>query len=157
NLALAHYRTFALAMPSAEAVAAAWHKLLSVDALAINDLRSAGMVAMGILFSFIAMIEGWLWQDPYPGYATISHHSQRAEGVFEDRIKEKIGYLKEVQEGTVGKIKTARSQLRDRRQEIPLVLEELRRLIAHFDAHIAHLQDVGQHLLSIYRSANRGA
>jgi hypothetical protein len=157
NMALAHYRTFAQTMDSTQAVIAAWNRLFSVNAASISDIKSAGMVAMGVLFSFIAMIDGWLWDDPYPGYAAVSRHHRDAEVMLHREALAKIAFLKEVQEGTVEKIKIARSRLRDRRQEIPLVLEERRRLLARYDSHIAHLQDVGRHLLSIYRTANRAA
>jgi hypothetical protein len=156
NLALAHYRTGAQTMPSAEAVAFAWQQLWT-DPLAISDLKSAGMVAMGVFFSFIAMIDGYVWRDPYPGYASITSHLHEAEDHFHDLVDQKLGHLKEVQERFVSQIKTQRSRLRDKRQEIPLVLEERKRLIARFEGHLKHLQEVGRSLLAAYRTANQAA
>jgi hypothetical protein len=112
---------------------------------------------MGILFAFFAMIDGWLWQDPYPGYATVSAHRRQAETEYHAAVEEKIGYLKEVQERAIGEIRSERISLRDKRQAIPIILEERRRLAARFESHIAHLQDVGRQLLSTYRTANTAA
>jgi hypothetical protein len=157
NLALAHYRVFAHTMEPDAAMAAAWSQLFSREIFAISDIKSAGMVAMGILFSFIAMVEGYIWRDPYPGYAAITSHLHAAEDAFHDEVDDKIAALKDVQTDFVDKIKAARAQIRDKRQQIPIVLGERKRLISRFSAHIAHLQDVGRSMLATYRTANMNA
>jgi hypothetical protein len=156
NLAVAHYRIAVLSMPSTEAVKEAW-RMMGMAPLDISDLKSAGMVALGILFAFIAMIEGYLWRDPYPGYSRVSAHHHKAREDLQGVIQEKIAELKGLQESALERIKIERSRLRDKRQEIPLVLEERKRLIARFGSHVAHLQDVGRLLLAYYRDANREA
>lgn len=156
NFSLAHYRTASLTMSSDEAATWAFAQLLALNYM-ISDLQSAGMVAMGMLFSFIATIEGYFWRDPYPGYAGVTAHLSEAEDTLHDMIDEKLAHLKDVREEFIGQIELERRRLRDKRQEIPIVLEERRRLIARFQGYIAHLQDVGRSLLAVYRSANLAA
>ncbi|MBI2254750.1 MAG: hypothetical protein HYU58_09040 [Proteobacteria bacterium] len=154
NLALAHYRAgTVLGLPAEEARAYAV-TMLTEKPFGITDLKSIGMVAMGVLFSFIAMVEGFVWLDSYPGYHAVSKLLHDAEDRFHNLVDDKIDYLKGVQESFVERITNERRKLRDKRQEIPLVLGERKRLVARFESHIAHLQDVGRAMLATYREEN---
>jgi hypothetical protein len=72
-------------------------------------------------------------------------------------VEEKLDHLKSVQEEFVQKIQVERSRLRDRRMEIPYVMQERQRLVARFKDHLTQLQDVGRQALVVYRDANRKA
>ncbi|MGJ0622240.1 MAG: hypothetical protein ACR65Z_16250 [Methylocystis sp.] len=156
NLALAHYRVAALQMPSIEAFPQAWQMFLAAP-FAISDLKSAGMVGMGVLFAFAATYKGYTWQDPYPGYAKVAGFHKDAQDELQAVIQEKIRELKELQESSIKRMRVARARLRDRRNQIPEILGERKRLAESFRSHIAHLQDVGRFLLAAYRDANRAA
>jgi uncharacterized membrane protein YgcG len=157
NLALAHYRAAVESgMPSA-AAAAAVMPLMRADPLALGDIKSVIMVAMGIISALIAMLEGWLWDEPYPRYGEVADHLRHAQARYHDMVEEKLDHLKSVQEDFVGRIQVERGRLRDRRQEIPYIVQERQRLIARFKTHVAHLQDVGRQALTVYRDANRKA
>lgn len=136
NLGLAHYRFAALNMPDALAVREAL-RLVWETPLAIGDLTSAVMVGLGLLFAFIVMLEGYYWQDPYPGYAKVDRHHREAQDVLEGVILEKIREIKETQEKAIDEMRVERARLRDRRNALPTILEERKRLIDSFASHIA--------------------
>ena len=143
-------------MPAAQAAAAVL-PLMRADPWALGDIKSAIMVMLGVFSALVVMLEGWLWDEPYPGYGEVSQHLRDAQGHYHDLVEEKLDYLKSVQEEFVTRIQVERSRLRDRRQEIPFIMQERQRLIARFKTHLGHLQDVGRQALSVYRDTNRKA
>jgi hypothetical protein len=157
NLALAHYRAQVEGGATSSAAAAAVIPLMKTDPLALGDIKSAIMVAMGVISALIVMMEGWFWDEPYPGYGEVSDHLRQAQARYHDMVEEKLDHLKSVQEEFVQKIQVERSRLRDRRLEIPYVMQERQRLVARFKDHLTHLQDVGRQALVVYRDTNRKA
>ncbi len=156
NLALAHYRGLVSTMPAAQAAKVALQAMQTTP-FEFDDLKSAILTVVGVIFAMIAAVEGWLWSDPYPGYARIDRHLRQVEDQYLATVQEKLAYLKEVQERFIEKIRVERSRLRDRRDEAPIIFEERRRLIARYRSHLNHLQDVGRTCLAAYRDANRRA
>jgi hypothetical protein len=157
NLALAHYRAAVEGGMASSAAAAAVIPLMKADPLALGDIKSAIMVMMGAISALIVMLEGWFWDEPYPGYAEVSAHLRQAQARYHDMVEEKLDHLKSVQEEFVQKIQVERSRLRDRRLEIPYVMQERQRLVVRFKDHLTHLQDVGRQALVVYRDTNRKA
>jgi hypothetical protein len=157
NLALAHYRAAVESGMASSAAAAAVIPLMKSDPLALGDVKSAIMVMMGVISALIVMLEGWFWDEPYPGYGEVADHLRLAQGRYHDMVEEKLDHLKSVQEEFVQKIQVERSRLRDRRMEIPYVMQERQRLVARFKDHLTQLQDVGRQALVVYRDANRKA
>jgi hypothetical protein len=157
NLALAHYRAAVEGGMASSAAAAAVIPLMKADPLALGDIKSAIMVMMGVISALIVMLEGWFWDEPYPGYGVVSDHLRQAQGRYHDMVEEKLDHLKSVQEDFVQRIQVERSRLRDRRLEIPYVMQERQRLVARFKDHLTHLQDVGRQALVVYRDTNRKA
>jgi hypothetical protein len=157
NLALAHYRAAVESGMASSAAAAAVIPLMKTDPLALGDIKSAIMVAMGVMSALIVMLEGWFWDEPYPGYGEVADHLRLAQSRYHDMVEEKLDHLKSVQEEFVQKIQVERSRLRDRRLEIPYVMQERQRLVARFKDHLTQLQDVGRQALVVYRDANRKA
>ncbi|WP_395016007.1 hypothetical protein [Dongia sp.] len=157
NLALAHYRAAIESGMASSTAAAAVIPQMQAQPLLLGDIKSVIMVAMGVISALIVMMEGWFWDEPYPGYAEVSDHLRQAQSRYHDMVEEKLDHLKSVQEEFVQKIQVERSRLRDRRLEIPYVMQERQRLLARFKDHLTHLQDVGRQALVVYRDTNRKA
>jgi len=157
NLALAHYRAAVEGGMASTAAAAAVIPLMKTDPLALGDIKSAIMVMMGLISALIVMMEGWFWDEPYPGYGEVADHLRHAQARYHDMVEEKLDHLKSVQEEFVQRIQVERSRLRDRRLEIPYVMQERQRLVVRFKDHLSHLQDVGRQALVVYRDTNRKA
>ncbi len=157
NLAIAHYRSAVGSGLATSQAAELVMRELKSDPFGISDVTSMIMMGVGILFAVIAMAEGWMWQDPYPGYAAVAKHLRDAEDDYNALVNDSLGRLEEIENRYVNEIKAARSALRDRRLAVPLLTAQRKRLVARFEGHIAHLQDVGRLLLTAYRDANRQA
>src|SRR5262249_35799852 len=76
NLAVAHYRN-AVAKDPFEASAIAYQSFMA-DPTGIYDLQSWLLVLVGIIFSGIALYDGLLMDDPYPGYGKRMRHNLEA-------------------------------------------------------------------------------
>ena len=66
NLAIAHYRDVAQ-ISSAQADVQAVQAMLSAP-FGLRDLQSWLLLGMGAFFSVLACIDGFKFDDPYPGY-----------------------------------------------------------------------------------------
>ena len=99
NLALAHYRAAVEGGMASSAAAAAVIPQMAAQPLVLGDIKSVIMVAMGVISALIVMMEGWFWDEPYPGYAEVSDHLRQAQARYHDLVEEKLDHLKSVQEG----------------------------------------------------------
>jgi hypothetical protein len=86
NLALAHYRAAVEGGMASSAAAAAVIPLMQAHPLALGDIKSVIMVAMGVISALIVMMEGWFWDEPYPGYAEVSDHLRQAQARYHDMV-----------------------------------------------------------------------
>lgn len=157
NLLVAHYRELVGGGAStAEAARQSWTAVMS-HPFTLSDSLSVGLAAMGGLFSIVALAEGFLWQDPYPGYSAVTHNLLMSERQWTRLLEERLSLLDNVQQHHADQLRAARSSLRDRRAAIPEILGARARLVRNFELHIQHLEGVGRYALSVYRDANRAA
>lgn len=155
NLSLAHYRAIVAAGGTSLKAASGALPSLLADPFALGDIKSVLMAGFGMLFAFIALYEGRGWRDPYPGYARVAEFRRRAAQRFHDMVEDSLAVLKELEEDFMEDAKSERSSLRDRRQQVPRILEGRRRLVQRYGNFRSHVQETGNALLTIYRDANR--
>lgn len=157
NLSLAHFRAAVIAgATSIEAAAQTLPSLIS-DPFNLGDINSVLMAGLGMLFAFGALLEGRAWRDPYPGYETAAEARRRAAKNFHRMIEDSLADLKDLEEEFIEKVGNERSSLRDRRQQVPRILEGRKRLVQRYASFRAHVQETGRALLAVYREANRKA
>ncbi|MEP2828055.1 hypothetical protein [Parvibaculum sp.] len=157
NLSLAHFRAAVIAgATSVEAAAQTLPSLIS-DPFNLGDINSVLIAGLGMLFAFGALLEGRAWRDPYPGYEGAAEARRRAARNFHRMIGDSLADLKDLEEEFIEKVGNERSSLRDRRQQVPRILEGRKRLVQRYASFRAHVQETGRALLSIYRDANRKA
>lgn len=157
NFALAHFRAIVVSgETSLEAARQTLPSLLS-DPFNLGDIQSVLMAGFGMLFAFIALYEGRGWRDPYPGYASMADIRRRAAQKFHRMIEDSLADLKDLEEEFIEKADSERSSLRDRRQQVPRILEGRKRMAQRYSNFRSHVQETGRTLLSIYRDANRKA
>jgi len=122
-----------------------------------HDTLSMALAGLGIVFSLIVMIDGYKWQDPYPGYAAMARHLKEAETDWTKRLQVRLNLLDGVQKRYADELRAAQARLRDRRAAIPEILAGRARLVRNFRIHLQHLEGVGRYALAAYRDANRAA
>jgi hypothetical protein len=155
NLSFAHYRDlFVLGVASPE------QQTLS-DVLerpfVLHDVKSVWLGCIGLLFAFASLIDGFKWDDPYPGYGEIT---RRREARREEYLDRKHCWLELIKE----KREQARAEVGEIRRDINIMQGEMlqasigrRGFTASFFVHVSHLEAAGNQLIDIYREANRRA
>lgn len=155
NLSFAHYRDLSvLGVPDPEQ-----HALSDVlqSPLTLHDVKSWWLAGVGVLFSFIALIDGFKWDDPYPGYAEVT---RRRDVKRENYLDRKHYWLEQIKE----RREQARAEVGEIRHETDMIQGEIaqaslgrRSFTASFFAHITNLEAAGNQLIGSYRDTNRKA
>ena len=153
NLLVGHYRESAestvLEGGGARAV-----ESFSNNPLGLEEFQSFVLVAIGVLFAFIALIDGLLMDDFYPGYGNKDRRVKKSEAEFLAARADIISRLDEIREETVDTRATQRERLNGCVAENDQILNTRTEAIRGHGERIRFLEDAGNHLLSAYREAN---
>jgi hypothetical protein len=110
---------------------------------------------IGVLFAFVSLIDGYKWDDPYPGYGELA---RRRDGKRENYLDRKHYWLEAIKE----RREQARAEVGDIRRDIEMVQGEIaqaslgrRGFTASFFAQASHLEAAANQLIDMYRDANR--
>jgi hypothetical protein len=153
NLSFAHYRdlfTLGVANPGQRALS----EVVETPFM-LHDIQSWWLGGIGLLFAFVSLIDGFKWDDPYPGYGEVAHRREARREEYQDRKRVWLESLKERRE-------RARAEVGEIRRDIDMMQGEIlqasmgrRSFTAAFLAHVAHLESAANQLINTYRDANR--
>lgn len=155
NLGVAHYREV-----SGELIGSAGVEVVGrmTDApFGLQDAESWLLLLMGIIFSLVALYEGWKRDDAYPGYGKLDRVAQRARDAHLDARNDASEDLAEIREEALDRIKRIAHEAEKRPRERLRVLKDCERWVREFDSHVDRLQQGGAALIEEYREANRKA
>lgn len=155
NLLAAHYRVaITSGYTEIEAAHRATETIVADPSAFFADTQSILMVGLSLVIAFVTAMEGLFWQDPYPGYARVQKYKLQADARWARAVIGHSDELEAIYHHHVKKIEALQTSLRDRQALIPEILGHRRRLVAAFNTHLLHIQDVGRYLMSTYREAN---
>lgn len=153
NLFVAHYRD-ALATSDPEGAVRVAVVLFKENPLGLQDFNSWILAGMGILFSWFAFIDGFKWDDPYPGYGATSRKNQKAHDYYNVAKQDLIEELADIKDVTSRAMALALDDMTKRKREYFDVIENQKRLCGAFNEYVDHVEAIQNHLLAIYRDAN---
>jgi len=157
NLTLSHLREIPPAVSLSDNVGQeVLHRLLTAP-LALTDINSWILFAIGFVFSLIAMADGLLFFDPYIGYAGLERRWIEATRQFANARSDLIERLRDIREDATEAMNEAARDLSVRRSEYDSLLQGRARLAQRFDQHQNQIEQTCRALLEIYREANRRA
>ena len=122
NLLVAHYRD-ALGGPNPEDAGTVALRTFAAKPLHIADINSFLLLAMGIGFSLIALADGYLMDDSYPGYGRLTRDCQTAQNDFREAKEEETQVLSDLEDGMLRRLDQAASTIERRRAEYHAVLQ----------------------------------
>jgi len=125
--------------------------------LLLNDVNSIVFFGIGFIFSLVAMADGVLFTDPYPGYAAMEKRWVEASSRYTDRKAELIEELRDIRNSAKEVMDAAAHDLSKRLGEFDSILKGGARLAQRFAEHQNHTARACNALLTIYREANRKA
>jgi hypothetical protein len=125
--------------------------------LALTDVNSWVFFGIGLLFSAIAMADGFLFFDPYIGYGGLEKRWNAASKQYTDAKASLIDNLRDIRDEASEAMNGAARDLSVRRSEFHALTEARGRLLDRFLAHQKQIERICQSLLAIYREANQKA
>lgn len=152
NLTLAHLREMPPALTD-NAGEQVLQQLLHAP-LVLHDVNSWVFFSFGFIFSLIAMSDGILFTDPYPGYAAMEKRWLETGLHYTDRKAELIDELREIRDTAKDAMNSAAHDLAVRRGEFDSILQSRTRLAQRFSEHQNHIERAANALLAVYREAN---
>jgi hypothetical protein len=120
----------------------------------LHDVNSWVFFGIGFVFSLIAMADGVLFTDPYPGYAALERRWLEANGNYTDTKADLIDNLRGIRDKATEAMNEASRDLSVRRGEYDAILQARARLAHRFAEHQNHIERATNALLTIYREAN---
>ena len=153
NLALAHYREISGVLYDRAGIEVV-NRIFAAP-FSLVEIQSWIFFGIGLLFSFVAFLDGLFLDDIYPGYGKLE---RRYEAAQDNYISDKlvlIENLTEIRDEAVDAMEEAKRDLGVRRGEHDAILQSRDRLIFRIKDHKKHLENAANQLLMKYRDSNK--
>lgn len=121
----------------------------------LHDINSWVFFGIGFIFSLIALADGILFTDPYPGYAALEKRWEEAHDNYTDTKASLVDDLRDIRDKATDAMNEASQDLSKRRGEYDSILAGRVRLASRFVEHQNHIERSANALLTVYREANR--
>lgn len=155
NLFVAHYREATGALLEGGGQVAL--QTLLANPIGLADFQSWVLFGIGALFAFIALVDAFAMDDPFPHYGALHRAVERAREDYADTRADLIAELEEIKTKTTEAMQQAKEDLGKRRGEHASILDARSRACHTYEQHLDYLERSGNTLLSVYRGANRKA
>ncbi|MCY4264261.1 MAG: hypothetical protein OXE78_05345 [Gammaproteobacteria bacterium] len=152
NLGVGHYREVSGVLIG-EAGTAVIERLIT-EPLGLNEGQSWLLVFVGLLFAFLAFMDGWQQDDPYPGYGKMTRLFKAAREDYEGEKTETVRWVNDSFEEAIEEIEGTQLVVGKLRNEHEAILESRKLLARSFEQQMDHLERVGNTLIAEYREAN---
>jgi hypothetical protein len=154
NLAVAHYR-YAHSVVQPEAVARIAFESLLTHPLDIVNMQAWLLFALGISFSVVAALDGWLMDDPYPGYGAVAKRQLDKNDEYIEQKQILIAELEEIRDSAQVQMGSISKEIENKRAEYLTIQQASTRLERNFWQYLEYLEQCANDLLATYREANR--
>lgn len=155
NLLAAHYRVaMTSGLTEVDAALRAAQTIREDFLLFVDDTQSILMVGLSLVVSIITMLDGLFWRDAYPGYGKVGKLAVQAHARWMGELNHHRDELEGIYDRYAKRIRSLQTSLSDRQHMIPKIRDNRRMLVANFNTHLKHIEDVGRYLLKAYREAN---
>jgi hypothetical protein len=133
------------------AVQAAW----PFDNFATNSVQSNGLIIIGIVFAIIAILDGYNYDEPYPGYAKFTKDANDAEKDFESSKATCYKLLHDKQTKGNNQITDFKEQREAANNAWGDAIDSVQAGFSAYEAWIKGLNTAGNGLINEYRSENQ--
>ena len=152
NLAVAHYRT-AMTEDPFDAPFLAYQSLVA-NPIGLADLQSWALLVVGLVFSFVACLDGWLMDDPYPGYGARMRHNVSALRRYTNLKDDLLGDLDGIKDDAERELDRLARAIIERAGEQLHIAAQSQSFARAMEEHFGHIESAGNTLLSLYREEN---
>ena len=157
NLAAAHFRDAATSVGEMETAAATALTQFAMSPHQLDSLQSWLLVGLGFLIAIIAGWKGYCIDDPYPGFGRVWRQMIHARDQYARSLEQAIDELVEARDDAVGRLREESEAARGRIEEAVDALAGQSSLRGRLDLFLEQCDQKANHLLAIYRDANRSS
>lgn len=155
NLGVAHYREVSgqlLGEGGFEVV-----RRVTQTPLGLEEAQSWLLFFIGLIFSCIALFDGWKLDDAYPGYGNRDRLLRQARQRYLDERGEVVDELDGIRQETLDDLKRIASNARKQPEEQRRIVLNWHQICDDYERHVSALEDIGATLVEEYREANHAA
>lgn len=122
--------------------------------LGLSDFKSWIFVLVGLIFAAFAMIDGWRWDDPYPGYGAKDRHQKRLIIEYGRLFESLQNRLRDMAAEEMGSVDENAERAGRHQQELVAIRERMKGLREKLRVYYSQLELAGRRLVETYRQAN---
>ena len=160
NLFVGHYRDIISITASDLSIvdygARAVNRLLE-DPFGLQDFKSWVFTLIGLIFSSVAIVDGYKWDDPHPGYGARDRQHKRLVNNYGQNFERLQLLIEERAIGGKGDIDQVADTAGLHQQELLTIQSRAKGLCEKLNSYYAQLEKDGQLLTQKYRQVNLGA
>lgn len=154
NLLVAHYRDV-LGTELIENASIEAFRKFKLDPFGFNDIKSAWLFFLGLMFSVIALLDSYKMNDKYPGYGKLDRNLKQLHEDYLEQKADLINILEVIKEKAIKRIEQLVSELEFSVLTYENVTARRASITNQFNTHLDYLENCCNTLLDSYRVANR--
>tara|TARA_B100000315_G_scaffold215060_1_gene213973 strand:- start:2386 stop:3807 length:1422 start_codon:yes stop_codon:yes gene_type:complete len=152
NLFVAHYRQqLDVDIKNAGTLAA---KAFFQSPFALNDFEPWILFFVGIVFGLAACVDGYFWDDPYPGYGKLCKRMEQAKEDWDAEQKETVTRLEELQIEQLGQFTETQSTVKADVNLLNEIIGQKQTLVTNLENNIEQIESICEILIKMYREIN---
>lgn len=155
NIAAGHYRDSATKLGIMEEAASEALDTLIATPYMLDSLQSWMLVGLGVLIAIVAGWKGYSFDEPYPGFGHIWRQMSNARVAYAIQLRDAIDEIFHARDDAIENLRNESDAARDRIDEAIDALAGSSSLYGRLGLFIEQCDQKVNHLLAIYRDANR--
>jgi hypothetical protein len=156
NLSIAHFRDLFIANQGVVASSEVFARV-TANPLGLADTQSVLLAGLGLVFALLAVIDGRLFDDPYPGFGAVARRRHDAHDAYTAAKARCVVALTKQKNDAIGAMRDVLDYMRKADHDRQLAADGRQRLHRNYLAYLDHLQGALEQLIARYRDANRAA
>lgn len=127
------------------------------DPLGLQSFDSWLLVLLGIIFALVAAVDGYLFNDPYPGYGRIAKRYEDARHDYMDDKSDLMDHLAELRDDELDGIDVIKNHIEAQSGLIQNVISWSKKSETEAKSYLNDLELKCNHVLQLYRTSNTEA
>lgn len=125
--------------------------------LGLQNFDSWLLVMLGIIFALVAAVDGYYFNDPYPGYGRVAKRYEDARHDYMDDKNDLMDYLADLRDDELDEVEAIKNQIEAQSGLIQNVITWSRKSEEDARSYLNDLEVKCNHVLQLYRTSNTEA
>ena len=117
-------------------------------------IESIGLIVLGLIFALIAVIEGYHFDDPFPGYGAIARENAKKKNEYDAEGKNGTKELRSIENSGIQKIESFKEKRAQANAEWAHAIDDVQMNLNNYEKWVKGLITSGNIQLEKYRATN---